>query len=121
LEVLRGEGGVTPLSAPERAVARGNALATLRPDAHPQIVYSADVGQRRDGYLLIGELTINGVSRERTVPVSCGRQGRQTTFTVSATVRHSEHDLQPYSLMMGTLKVADEVRVDFAAAAEIPL
>ena len=42
LQVLRGEGGVTPLSGPEKAVARGNALKTLDAKSFPTIEFHPD-------------------------------------------------------------------------------
>lgn len=121
LEVLGGEGGVTPLSAPERALARANALTVLDPGSHPQIVYTAEgAAPSPDGYVLSGGLTINGVTCPRRIDVVVGSDGPRTTFAVSTTVKHSEHDLKPHSLMMGSLKVADEVRVGFFAAARVP-
>jgi polyisoprenoid-binding protein YceI len=41
LEVLRGDGGVTPLSGPEKAVARPNALKSLDANRFPQIRFQA--------------------------------------------------------------------------------
>ena len=41
LEVLRGEGGVTPLSGPEKILARSNALRTLDADSYPEIRFRA--------------------------------------------------------------------------------
>ncbi len=47
LEILHGEGGVTPLSAPEKALARSNALKSLEAHRFPEIRFGADESSRR--------------------------------------------------------------------------
>ena len=65
LEVLRGEGGLKPLSGLEKALARSNALGVLDADRHPQIRFQAsDIDKVQDGYRLAGTLEIHGVTGE---------------------------------------------------------
>ena len=42
LEVLRGEGGLTPLSGPEKILVRSNALRQLGAGRFPRICFEAD-------------------------------------------------------------------------------
>lgn len=58
LEVRSGEGGLTPMSAPERLVARSNAVKALKADKHDEIVFDAsDIVADGDGYRLTGTLS----------------------------------------------------------------
>ena len=116
LEVLRGEGGVTPLSGPEKALARSNALKSLDANRFPDIRFRADAIERTgDDYRLTGTLQIHGTARPRVVDVRV--QDRDTSWRIcsEAEVRQSEFAVKPYSLLMGSVKVADAVIVVFAA------
>lgn len=116
LNVLGGEGGLTPLAGPERGVARANALKSLDAKKFPHIRFAAaDVATTADGYRLAGTLEIHGKSRAQTVDVTVDDRG--DTLGLSAQVRllQSDFGVKPYSLMMGALKVADEVTIDFSA------
>ncbi|GEE01866.1 hypothetical protein nbrc107696_23120 [Gordonia spumicola] len=108
LQVRSAEGGLTPMSAPEKLVARANALKSLKADKHPEIVFDgSDVTADGDGYRIAGTLTILGSSTPHTVTVAPS-QGRVVGET---TVRQTDVGVKPYSLMMGALKVADDVTV----------
>ena len=113
LRVVSGEGGLTPLTAPEKAVAQSNALKSLHAADHPEITYeSSSINATSDGYRAEGTLTINGRSRPHVLDFARSADG--TTVTASSVVSHGDFDLKPYSLMMGALKVADEVGVDIS-------
>jgi polyisoprenoid-binding protein YceI len=113
LQVLRGEGGITPLTAPERAIARSNALKSLDAKKFPSIRFtSATIDTITGGYRLEGTLEIHGISRQQTVDVDDDGQ----RLSSAVTVRQSDFGVKPYSLMMGALKVADEVTVLFSGA-----
>ena len=112
LQVLGGEGGVTPLTAPERIVARANALKSLDAKKFPQIRFTSEqISTTKAGYRLEGTLEIHGKSRPQTVDVTAAEGGSR--FSTEVRVRQSEFGVKPYSLMMGALKVADEVTVRF--------
>ncbi|WP_099022445.1 YceI family protein [Mycolicibacterium palauense] len=119
LQVLSGEGGVTPLSGPEKGIARSNALKTLGAEKFPTIEFSAEtIAARPGGYRLSGPLRIHGVSRAIEVDLDVdqdGEGGSQWQMSTSATVSQRDFGIKPYSMMMGTMKVADEVTVRFAA------
>lgn len=114
LKVDHGEGGVTPLTAPERAVARSNALKSLAVKRFPLITYTSETVEPTEaGYRLTGELEIHGQVREHVVDVAVLDQ----ELTVRTEVRQSDFGVKPYSLMMGSLRVADTVTVTFSASA----
>ncbi|WKG03672.1 YceI family protein [Mycolicibacterium sp. HK-90] len=115
LEVLRGEGGMTPLSGAEKVLVRTNALKTLRAKRFPQAVFrSTDIARDDDAYRIVGDLEIAGHRAAQTVEV---RVEAEDPWRVSgqAQVRHGDFGIKQYSMLMGAMKVADEVRVTFAA------
>lgn len=116
LTVVSGEGGVTPLTGPEKSIARGNALKSLNASKAPTITYdAATITATETGYRLDGTLTINGKSRPHPLDVEVAGAHRASVETV---VSQREFGLKPYSMMMGALKVVDEVTV--AVDVELP-
>lgn len=116
LDVLSGEGGVTPLTGPEKAVARGNALKVLNGKRFPHIVYrTSSVAKTGYGYLLTGTLQIRDRARDCAVELRVTDLGDSWRMSCDAVVSHADFGLKPYSLMMGAMKVADEVTVSFTA------
>lgn len=116
LEVLGGEGGLTPLAGPEKGVARSNALKSLDAKKFPQIRFTTDdVAKTADGYRLTGTVEIHGTSRPQTVDVTVADRGDALALSARVPVTQSDFGVKPYSLMMGALKVADEVTIDFSA------
>jgi len=112
LEVLRGEGGVKPLSGPEKALARSNALKSLDADRFPQIRFRADdVEKTGDGYRLTGTLEIHGKSHKRVIDLRVEDLGESWRLSCDADVRQTEFGVKPYSLLMGSMKVVDDVTV----------
>lgn len=116
LEVRSGEGGVKGLSSVEKSLARSNALKSLDAKRFPQISFRAeDIEQAKSGYRLTGTLDMHGRSHDRVIDLRVDDLGQTWRMSCDATVRHSEFGLKPYSLMMGAMKVADEVAVSFTA------
>lgn len=114
IQVLGGEGGVTPLSGPEKAVARMNALKTLEAKKYPEIRFTAEeISTTADGYRLTGFLEIHGTRRPRSVDLRVGDNGDSWAMALQASVSQAEFGIKPYSLLMGTMRVADEVLVAF--------
>ncbi len=116
LEVLRGDGGVKGLTGVEKALARSNALKSLDAKRYPHIGFTTDEVIAVDGgYRLTGTLEIHGRSRPRSVDLSVDDLGQTWGMTCDATVSQADFGVKPYSLMMGAMKVADEVAVSFRA------
>jgi polyisoprenoid-binding protein YceI len=116
LEVLRGDGGLTPLSGPEKILVRSNALRQLGAGRFPQICFDADtIDQSQDGYRLAGTLQIRGKTRDQVIDLRTEDLREVWRLSTRAVVRQSEFGVKPYSLVMGSLKVADDVTVSFTA------
>jgi polyisoprenoid-binding protein YceI len=119
LEVVRGEGGVTPLTGPEKALARSNALKTLGAEQFPMISFRADMIEKTaDGYRLTGTLEIHGTARPRTIDLRVEDRDGAWRLSCDAQVRQSEFGVKPHSMFMGALKVADEVTMSFTGSLE---
>lgn len=115
-EVLRGEGGVKGLSGPEKALVRSNALKSLDAGRFPEIRFAAEaLDKTGDGYRLIGELHIKGKSREHVIDLRTEDLGDSWRMTAESRVRQTDYGVKPYSLLMGSVQVAEEVTVSFAA------
>ncbi|OBB57081.1 S-adenosyl-L-methionine-dependent methyltransferase [Mycobacterium sp. 852013-51886_SCH5428379] len=116
LEVVRGEGGVTPLTGPEKAVARTFALSTFDASRYPTITFRADAVEDIDGgYRLSGTLEVHGKTRPKAIDVHVEDLGEAWRVSGEAEVRHTDFGMKPYSMMMGTMKVADTVLVSLQA------
>ena len=116
LEAVRGEGGVTPLSGPEKMLVRRNALGSLDARRFPRIIFSANViEQTDDGYRLSGDLTIHGETRPQIIELRTEDQGDRWRLFSETAIRQSEFGVKPYSQLLGALKVADDVTVSFTA------
>jgi polyisoprenoid-binding protein YceI len=115
-EVRRGEGGVKGLSGPEKALVRSNALRSLNVGRFPRICFDTDaIDKTGDGYRLTGKLQIHGNAREHVIDLRTEDLGDSWRLSSQSTVRQSDFGVRPYSLLMGSVKVADEVTVSFTA------
>lgn len=116
LQVQRGDGGVTPLTGPEKAVARGNALKTLDAKRFPTIEFqTAAITASDDGYLLSGVLSIHGVTRPQDITLTVTDTGTARELSCTADVRQSDFGIKAFSMMLGAMKVDDNVTVSFRA------
>ena len=116
LQVLRGDGGVKGLSGPEKAVVRSNALKAMGAGRYPELRYTADAIDRTgDGYRLTGKLQIRGESRTHVIDLRTEDFGESWRMSAQSTVRQSDYGVKPYSLLMGSVRVADDVTVSFTA------
>lgn len=115
-DVLRGDGGVKGLSGAEKALVRSNALKSLSANRFPEIRYTADVIEEfGDGYRLAGTLEIRGTSRDHVVEVHTEDLGDSWRMSVESTIRQSDYGIKPYSLLMGSVQVANDVSLSFSA------
>jgi polyisoprenoid-binding protein YceI len=109
LEVREGSGGVKPLSDGDRREIKkqiGNILGT----ATASFTSSRIVKVGMSGGAVEGTLTINGKTQPARLQVTeAGAGGYRGT----ATVTQSAFGIKPYSGFFGTLKVKDEIGVEF--------
>lgn len=116
LEVLKGEGGVAPLLGPELGIIRSNALKSLDAKKFPQIRFAAtDITEASGGYRLSGTVQIHGKTRPQIVDLSVEDRGDVWAMSAEVAVTQTDFGVKPYSLLMGAVKVADEVTIRFSA------
>jgi polyisoprenoid-binding protein YceI len=115
-QVLRGQGGVKGLSGPEKVVIRSNALKSLQASRFPEIGFTADVIAKTDeGYLLTGRLQVRDKTREHVIDLRTEDLGDSWRISAESGVRQSDYGIKPYSILMGSVQVADDVTVAFTA------
>jgi len=115
-DVLRGEGGVKGLSGPEKTLVRSNALKSLDAGRFPEIRFTTEtIDKTDDGYRLTGKLQIRGKSRQHVIDLRTEDLGDSWRMSAESGVRQSDYGVKPYSLLMGSVQVADDVTVSFAA------
>lgn len=118
LHVEHGTGGVTPLTPPERAVARSNALKTLGVRRFPTVNYQSDtISPTATGYRLAGVLSLHGRSHDQVVDVDVAQRDEVWSLTSTSEVSQRDFGIKPFSMMMGAMRVADVVTVTFEASA----
>jgi polyisoprenoid-binding protein YceI len=115
-EVVSGQGGLKGLSGPEKALVRSNALGSLDASRFSEIRFTADVIERTEnGFRLIGTLQIRGKQKQHVIDVHTEDLGDSWRMSVESTVRQSDYGIKPYSLLMGSVQVADDVTLSFTA------
>ncbi|MGU3431920.1 YceI family protein [Actinomycetes bacterium M1A6_2h] len=116
IEVVGGEGGVTPLIGPEKMVAKSNALKTFDATKFPEVKFRSDkVTESTSGYTVDGSLEIHGKTRNVIVEVIVEDRGRSWHLSSESVVKQTDFGITPYSQLLGAMKVADEVTVSFEA------
>lgn len=115
LEVREGHGGARPLTDKDRLEIKSNIEEkVLNADRYPELRFTAEkVAVEDHDAHLIGNLTIGGQTRPTGVDVDLepAADGLHAHGTVQ--LRQTDFGIKPYSALMGMLKVADEVEVDF--------
>ena len=111
LRVLDGTGGVKALDDDDKV----NIAQTIEEDVLKGCAIefrSSQVDSRADGVLAVtGELELGG----RRAPVEFDLTSRDGRLTGGAVVKQTAFGIKPYSALFGTLKVADEVRIEIDA------
>ena len=104
------------LCGAEKALARASGVKVGDAGRYARIRCETDDVTRSDGgYRLDGTLEIHGTVRAHAVEVHVDERGETWKITGETVVRHSDFGLKPYSMMMGAMKVTDEVTVSFTA------
>jgi polyisoprenoid-binding protein YceI len=115
-EVVSGQGGLKGLSGPEKALVRSNALSSLDAGRFPQIRFTADVIEQTDkGSRLTGALQIRGKQKQHVIDLHTEDLGDSWRMSAESTVRQSDYGIKPYSLLVGSVQVADDVTLSFTA------
>jgi polyisoprenoid-binding protein YceI len=68
-------------------------------------------------FTLNGDLTLRGVTRKVSIPVSLTLKNGQLRATGEAKFRQSDFKMKPYTGALGSIKIGDEVKVSFTIIA----
>jgi polyisoprenoid-binding protein YceI len=112
--VIRGDGGLKPLSGVEKATIRKQALRALDVRRHPEVFFVGEaVTVEGGGVSLEGTATVVGIQRPLSVAVEVTRA--DTTQILATTgITQTDFGIKPFSGMFGALRVRDlvDVRLD---------
>ena len=93
---------------------------------HPKITFKSvsvsDVKQTgNDAYSFVvnGDLTLRGVTKRIAVPVAATITTQQIRTTGKYTLKQTDYGIKPYSAAGGTVKVKDEVVINFDIVAKV--
>lgn len=112
LRVREGHGGMKALDDDDKdnirktiddEVLRGTQIAFRSTSVGP--------GSGAGELAVTGELSLSGTSRPVTFALTLGGDG---AVSAAAAIKQSEWGMKPYSALFGTLKVADEVKLEFS-------
>jgi len=111
LVVIRGTGGVKPLTDRDRREIAVTARKVLGVERHPQAMFvgsSFEKGSNGGGFIG-GTLTLAGASRPVRLQVAQTGPDRYHAF---ASVRQTQFGIKPYVAFLGALRVSDAVDVE---------
>ena len=109
LAVREGTGGAKPLTDRDRRDILNSAARILGASATASFA-STRVLPSPGGGAIEGTLTLRGITRPVRLQVLCPAPGR---YRGTAQVRQSDFGITPYSGFFGTLKLRDEVTIEF--------
>lgn len=94
--------------------------AALKSDDHPNISFQLQKATIKTTKSLsaTGKLTIAGVSKIVTFPVSMKATGNQITFSGAYSLLMSDYDMKAPTALMGSIKTGDEITVKFTCTLE---
>ncbi|MDR4507661.1 MAG: YceI family protein [Candidatus Brocadiaceae bacterium] len=83
----------------------------LHPGKYPTVKFCSTKGiEGKVGALVKGELTLHGTTHPIEFPVTSASEGHISGKFV---VKQKEYGIKPYKALLGTLKVKNEVEIDF--------
>lgn len=110
LRALDGHGGAVPLTEEGLRKIESNAAKILDSENHPEVhfVSTATTGSWEQG-TVTGELTIHGITAAQSFRVCREPDGGHR---LTGTITQSRFGIQPYTAMMGALRLGDDISVD---------
>lgn len=106
LVIVGSTGGIKPISDSDRQAIEDNLTKTVQPGRYPEVRFVSDqLAGSFDAATVTGTVTLHGQSQERTFTAKA--DGDQVVL--SGSLNLTDFGIKPFSTMMGTLKLADEV------------
>ena len=101
------------LSADKRSQVQEKMLSpdVLDPDRYPEITFRSTRAEEKNSnsFSVGGNLTLHGQTR----PINVSVAHRQNHYRGSATIKQTDFGIKPISIAGGTIKVKDEIKIDF--------
>jgi polyisoprenoid-binding protein YceI len=120
LRVVSGEGGLKPLGGGDRDTIAGNARRALEVEKFPAVRLECTepfpVPTAPGQFQVVGNLAIHGQQQPIEATVTVADNGANWTLSAVVPVRQTDFGVKPYATMLGQLRVADEVSVEFTAS-----
>jgi hypothetical protein len=110
LAVREGTGGAKPLSDKDRRDILGQVRKILGNAATASFTSARVTTPAPDNGTVEGTLTLHGTARPLTLQVTSPAPGE---FRGTATLRQTDFGITPYSGFFGTLKLKDEIAIEF--------
>jgi polyisoprenoid-binding protein YceI len=121
LRVVKGDGGLKPLSDKDRSTILESAQKTLKARTRPEVVFRSDsVTAVEGGYDVTGTLTVAGQSRPVTSRLAVTPTDGGLRVTGEVAVVQTAHGVSPYSTLLGALRVRDRVDVRYDVTVPAP-
>lgn len=113
LSVVEGTGGVTPLSADDKADITKTAANLLDVQRNPTATFTAEKITSDDGDsgVIEGSLSLHGSTGPLRLEVT--RSGN-TSWQATGSIRQSEFGIKPYKAFLGALRLSDAVAIEVA-------
>lgn len=110
------------LSESDRTEIIANMRESLNSTNYPTMHFSSQtVTPTKDGIRVLGTLRMKGTAKQISVDVKLKRIEHILVSSGKFTVKQTTFGIEPYSALLGTIKVADEIRFEFKAACELPV
>ena len=124
IELLIETEGLVPmgeeLSESDRETITANLRETIGAGSYPTMHFGSQTVTPVDGGVRVsGTLRMKGVARKIAVDVKLEHSQDVLVMSGEFTVKQSDFQMKPYSALLGTLKVADEIRFEFNARCQL--
>jgi len=121
LKVLRGDGGLKPLSEKDKGTILGNAMDTLKVKAHPDLVFEASGLALAEGQSRVtGTVALAGATGPQDLELTVAREGTAVRVQAHGELVQSAFGIKPYSGLLGALKVRDTVQLRADLSVNLP-
>ena len=113
LRVRDASGGIKALTDEDRDEIRRNVAQALQSAQHPEIRFVSTAIETLDGarWEIVGDLTLAGRTGRVRFPVEVETRSDGIRMRARAKIAQSGFGIEPFTAMIGSLRVADEVEI----------
>ncbi len=112
LEVVRGDGGLKPLTDKDKVSILENATGTMKAKSHPELVFEAAGLELTEGKSRVtGQVSLAGVTKPQSLDLTITREGGTVSVEARGELLQTDFGIKPYTGLLGALKVRDMVEI----------